>query len=92
MVQGIPLDDAKVISGWDAARQEIPRPVGSCRYRRDDVRDLNMRARAVRQAAGELGEDYRVQTERGERVLLRATGRIFSGTARVGREERHARR
>jgi hypothetical protein len=36
-------------------------------YRRDDVRDLNARARAVRQAAGELGDDYRVQTERGAR-------------------------
>ena len=35
-----------------------------------------MRARAVRQAAGELGEDYRVQTERGERVFA-AGDRVY---------------
>ena len=35
-----------------------------------------MRARAVRQAAGELGEDYRVQTERGERAFA-AGDRVY---------------
>jgi len=64
------LDDAKaaMIAGWDAARQEAPeaRQI-MLAYRRVDVRDLNERARAVRQAAGELGADYRVQTERGGR-------------------------
>ena len=71
MVQGhATLDDAKaaVVAGWDAARQANPdaRQI-MLAYRRDDVRDLNARARAVRQAAGELGDDYRVQTERGAR-------------------------
>ena len=71
MVQGhATLDDAKaaMIAGWDAARQEDPeaRQI-MLAYRRVDVRDLNERARAVRRAAGELGEDYRVQTERGGR-------------------------
>jgi len=73
MVQGhATLDAAKaaVIAGWDAARQEAPeaRQI-MLAYRREDVRDLNERARAVRQAAGELGADYRVQTERGERAF-----------------------
>jgi len=80
MVQGhTTLDDAKaaVIAGWDAARQENPeaRQI-MLAYRRDDVRDLNERARAVRQAAGELGEDHRVQTERGERALA-AGDRVY---------------
>jgi hypothetical protein len=64
------LDEAKaaIVAGWNAARKESPeaRQI-MLAYRRDDVRDLNARARAVRQAAGELGEDYRVQTERGAR-------------------------
>jgi Ti-type conjugative transfer relaxase TraA len=79
MVRGhATLDAAKaaVIAGWDAARQEAPeaRQI-MLAYRREDVRDLNERARAVRQAAGELGVDYRVQTERG--------GRAFAGGERV---------
>ncbi|MBW4091871.1 MAG: Ti-type conjugative transfer relaxase TraA [Proteobacteria bacterium] len=73
MVRGhATLDAAKaaVIAGWDAARQEAPeaRQI-MLAYRREDVRDLNERARAVRQAAGELGADYRVQTEHGERAF-----------------------
>ena len=57
-----------MIAGWDAARQENPQARQiMLAYRRDDVRDLNERARAVRQAAGELGESYRVATERGAR-------------------------
>jgi len=71
MVQGhATLTEAKdaMIAGWDAARQENPQARQiMLAYRRDDVRDLNERARAVRQAAGELGETYRVQTERGVR-------------------------
>jgi hypothetical protein len=71
MVQGhATLDAAKaaMIAGWDAARRENPeaRQI-MLAYRRVDVRDLNERARAVRRAAGELGEDYRVRTERGGR-------------------------
>jgi Ti-type conjugative transfer relaxase TraA len=71
MVKGhATLDAAKaaMIAGWDAARQEAPdaRQI-MLAYRRVDVRDLNERARAVRRAAGELGDDYRVETERGAR-------------------------
>ena len=80
MVQGhATLDEAKaaVIAGWNAARQEHPeaRQI-MLAYRRDDVRDLNMRARAVRQAAGELGESYQVQTERGARAFA-AGDRVY---------------
>jgi Ti-type conjugative transfer relaxase TraA len=71
MMQGhATLDQAKaaVIAGWDAAREENPQANQiMLAYRRDDVRDLNERARAVRQAGGELGDDYQVQTERGPR-------------------------
>jgi len=71
MVRGhATLDAAKaaMIAGWDAARQENPeaRQI-MLAYRRVDVRDLNERARAVRRAAGELGDDHLVQTERGGR-------------------------
>ena len=50
------LDEAKaaVVAGWDAARRENPQASQiMLAYRRDDVRDLNARARAVRQIAGE---------------------------------------
>jgi len=64
------LDDAKaaIVAGWNAARRENPhaRQI-MLAYRRLDVRELNARARTVRQEAGELGADYRVQTARGER-------------------------
>ncbi|TLU70664.1 Ti-type conjugative transfer relaxase TraA [Lichenicoccus roseus] len=64
---------AAVVAGWDAVRQA--RPDASqiiLAYRRDDVRDLNEQARAVRRAAGELGADQVLVTERGERTF--ATG------------------
>ena len=71
MVQGhATLNQAKdaMIAGWDTARRENPQARQiMLAYRRDDVRDLNERARAVRQAAGEVGESYRVATERGAR-------------------------
>ncbi len=70
------LEEAKValITGWAAACQAAQPGEPELRqimlaYRREEVRDLNERARAVRQAAGELGADWRVQTERGERVF-----------------------
>jgi Ti-type conjugative transfer relaxase TraA len=80
MVQGhATLNDAKaaIVAGWDAARQEHPdvRQI-MLAYRRDDVRDLNVRARSVRQAAGELGDDYRVATERGARAFA-AGDRVY---------------
>jgi hypothetical protein len=73
------LDEAKaaVIAGWDTARREAPeaRQI-MLAYRRDDVRDLNDRARAVRREAGELGEDHLVRTERGPRDLA-AGDRVY---------------
>jgi Ti-type conjugative transfer relaxase TraA len=73
MVRGhATLSEAKdaMIAEWDAARQENPQARQiMLAYRRDDVRDLNERARAVRQAAGELGEDFAVATERGPRMF-----------------------
>lgn len=80
MVQGhATLNQAKdaMIAGWDAARRENPQARQiMLAYRRDDVRDLNERARAVRQAAGELGETYRVATERGAREFA-AGDRVY---------------
>ena len=65
---GLDAAKAAMIAGWDAARRETPQAMQiMLAYRRDDVRDLNARARAVRQAAGELGADFRVATERGPR-------------------------
>ena len=66
-----------MIGGWDAARQAAPeaRQI-MLAYRRVDVRDLNERARAVRQAAGELGADHQVQTERGARMFA-AGDRVY---------------
>jgi hypothetical protein len=57
-----------MIAEWDMARQEAPeaRQI-MLAYRRVDVRDLNERARAVRRAGGELGDDHLVRTERGGR-------------------------
>ncbi len=73
MVQGhATLSGAKdvMIAGWDAARRETPQARQiMLAYRRDDVRDLNLRTRAVRQAAGELGADFSVLTERGVRAF-----------------------
>ncbi len=66
------LDEARaaLVAGWDAARREDPQVLQIIlAYRRDDVRDLNTRARAVRRAAGELGEDRVLATERGERAF-----------------------
>jgi Ti-type conjugative transfer relaxase TraA len=80
MVQGhATLTEAKdaMIAGWDAARRENPQARQiMLAYRRDDVRDLNERARAVRQAAGELGESYRVATEHGAREFA-AGDRVY---------------
>ena len=80
MVRGhATLDDAKaaIVAGWDAARQEHPdaRQI-MLAYRRDDVRDLNARARAVRQAAGELGDDYGCRRSAG-RADFAAGDRVY---------------
>ena len=64
---------AAIVAGWDAKRLDKPEASQIIlTYRRDDVADLNNRARAVRREAGELGHDQTVSTERGERQF--ATG------------------
>jgi Ti-type conjugative transfer relaxase TraA len=40
-------------------------------YTRDEVRQLNLKARELREAAGELGQSEVIQTERGEREFAR---------------------
>ena len=89
------LSDAKdaMIAGWDAARRENPQARQiMLAYRRDDVRDLNERARAVRQgrwrAGGRLpGADG----ARGAGVCRGGSGVFPAERARAGGEERHAR-
>jgi len=66
------LDAAKaaLVAEWDAARLERPRSSRMIlAYRRDDVRDLNERARSARRKAGELGADQVLMTQRGERAF-----------------------
>jgi len=85
------LEEAKaaLVAGWDAARLATEARLADAArregpelrqimlaHRRADVRDLNERARAVRQAAGELGTEFRVQTERGERAFA-AGDRVY---------------
>src|SRR3954451_18145437 len=68
-------DEAKaaLVAGWDAARQAEPeRSQVMLAYTRADVRDLNALARTRMRAAGALGADRTITTERGERVF--ATG------------------
>jgi Ti-type conjugative transfer relaxase TraA len=59
---------AALVAGWDASRRAEPEASQiMLAYRRDDVRDLNERARAVRLEAGELGAERVLATERGEK-------------------------
>ena len=69
------LSEAKaaVVAGWDRARQRQPNESRvMLASTRADVADLNQLARGRLQAAGALGSDHVVQTERGERSF--ATG------------------
>lgn len=57
-----------VIAGWDQARTEKPdQSQIILAYTRDQVRELNERARAVRRAAEEIGPGREFETERGKR-------------------------
>jgi ATP-dependent exoDNAse (exonuclease V) alpha subunit len=57
---------AALVAGWDAVRQQSPTTSQVIlAYTRDDVRDLNGLARERLRAAGALGPDQVVQTERG---------------------------
>ena len=65
-------DEAKaaLVAGWDAARRAEPeRSQVMLAYTRADVRDLNELARTKVRAAGALGADRTVTTERGERTF-----------------------
>jgi len=71
---------AAVVEAWDRdrrANRHDPKDTSiMLAFRRADVRALNEAARALRQAAGELGKDSTVATENGERKF--ATGdRIY---------------
>jgi len=64
---------AAVIARWDRARRQDPAHSQIIlAHERADVRALNEAARAVRRAAGELGPDHALATERGTRAF--ATG------------------
>ena len=61
---------AALVAGWDAARRaESERSQVILAYTRADVRDLNELARSKMRAAGELGADRTLTTERGERAF-----------------------
>src|SRR4051812_474919 len=65
-------DEAKaaLVEGWAAARRAEPeRSQVMLAYTRADVRDLNELARTKVRAAGALGADRTVTTERGERTF-----------------------
>jgi len=70
---------AAVVKAWAKGLQTTPlHEQMMYAYRREDVRALNELAREVRRRAGELGADYKVKVEAGERVF--ATGdRIYFG-------------
>ena len=62
-----------MVRAWDEHKQEKPDQTQiMLAYRRDDVRHLNEAAREIRKNAGELGEVYLIETERGDREF--ATG------------------
>ena len=75
---------AALVAGWDAARRERPdesRVILA--YTRDDVRDLNEKARVQLRAAGELWTpDQVVQTERGARSFAAGDRIMFQRNER----------
>jgi len=82
MVQGAATRDGActaLLDVWDAARRRDP---GQSRvilaYTRADVAELNRLARERLRAAGELGAEHQVETERGERAFA-AGDRVMFG-------------
>jgi ATP-dependent exoDNAse (exonuclease V) alpha subunit len=82
---------AGLVATWDAARRQRPEQSQVIlAYTRDDVRDLNEKARAQLRAAGELrGADQVVQTERGvrgfaagDRIMFQKNERGLGGDGR----------
>ena len=84
---------AALAAGWDAARRERPEESRVIlAYTRDDVRDLNEKAREKLRAAGELRTaDQVVQTERGARAFAAGDRIMFQRNER-GLGGRHDRR
>lgn len=67
-----------VVEGWLRARRETPGVSQMIlAYTRDDVAALNQLARARLRAAGELGPDVAVETERGTRHLAQGDRVMF---------------
>ena len=75
---------AGLVAIWDAARRQRPEQSQVIlAYTRDDVRDLNEKARAELRAAGELrSADQVVQTERGERAFAAGDRIMFQKNER----------
>ena len=75
---------ADLVGDWAAARRERPEESRVIlAYTRDDVRDLNERARAALRAAGELRTpDQVVQTERGTRAFAAGDRIMFQRNER----------
>jgi Ti-type conjugative transfer relaxase TraA len=75
---------AELVAIWDAARRQRPEQSQVIlAYTRDDVRDLNEKARAELRAAGELrSADQVVQTERGARAFAAGDRIMFQKNER----------
>ena len=81
MVQGAETREearAALVAGWDAERRMAPAQSRVIlAYTRADVAELNRLARERLAAAGELGPEQVVQTERGERAMAAGDRLMF---------------
>ena len=81
MVRGHATQDearAALVAGWAAERHQSPQQSQvMLAYTRADVAELNGLARDRLRAAGELGEDHQVETERGQRAMARGDRLMF---------------
>ena len=69
---------AALVAGWAAERHQSPHQSHvMLAYTRVDVAELNRLARERLRAAGELGEDHQVETERGQRAMARGDRLMF---------------
>jgi len=79
-IQAAPTRDAArmaLLAAWQQSRQEQPAEARlMLAYTRADVQQLNEQARALRQAAGEIGKGEVIATERGDREFA-AGDRLF---------------
>ena len=81
MVRGHATQDearAALVAGWAAERHQSPQQSQvMLAYTRVDVAELNRLAREQVRAAGELGTDHQVETERGARAMARGDRLMF---------------